>query len=363
MSQAEGHLVPAFAIRLNGQQLRGENADNISRIEVSQEPNTLDHLRLTLANDDPSFVQTIGTHRGQSLFALFKEGAEIVLSLGYGSDLTTVFDGEITAIEATFPEDGAATVDVHCHSFLHRLSRSVVTNTFVKLKDSAIAMQIGQAAGLRVQTRDSKLTHPFVLQYNQTNLEFLLERASLIGYELLANGKTLVFRPATDETDPVATLAYAAATNPLLSVSLREEVLGQGGKVTVRAVDPIKGDLILGSAAADAELEPATTQLRSGPSVSRRVFGAADHVVVDRPLASKAEADALAKSILNGRARSFVTGSGRSLGLPALRAGGVVRLQGLGQKFNGSYYVLQSTHTLSEDGYMTSFRVRRNAVG
>jgi Bacteriophage probable baseplate hub protein len=359
MSKRE--LAPDFSLMLNGTRLRGENADNISRIEVTQEPNTLDHLRLTLANDDPDFTAAIGVQQGSSLFTLFREGAEVVLSLGYESDLTKVFHGEITAIAATFPEEGPATVDVHCHSFLHRLSRGAITKTFLRLKDSAIASQIGRQMGLRVQATDSKVTHPFVLQYNQTNLEFLLERASRIGYELLADGKTLVFRLATDESAPVATLAHGDGS--LLSASLREELLGQGGKVTVRAVDPIKGELILGNAAADGMLEPAPTQARSGPSVSRRAFGAADHVIVDRPLASKAEADALARSILNGRARSFVTGSATSLGLPALRAGGVVKLEGLGKKFSGSYYVVQSTHTLSEDGYMTGFRVRRNAVG
>ena len=40
-----------------------------------------------------------------------------------------------------------------------------------------------------------------------------------------------------------------------------------------------------------------------------------------------------------------------------------MQLGGLGKQFNGSYYVVQSTHTFGEDGYLTSFRVRRNAVG
>jgi phage protein D len=359
MSPRYEHLVPAFRLVLNGQELRGESADNISRIEVTQEPNTLDHLQLTLANDDPDLPWNTGG--GPSWPTLFREGTEVELSLGYGSDLTKVFQGEVTAIAAVFAEDTASTVDVHCRSFLHRLSRSALTKTFLRQKDSAIAAQIGRQAGLRVQATDSKVQHPFVMQYNETNLEFLLERASRIGYELLVDGKTLVFRPATDQSAPVATLAHGDGL--LLSATLREELLGQGGMVTVRAVDPVRGELLLGKAAADGMLEPAPTGARSGATVSRRAFGAADHVVVDRPLASKAEADALATSILNGRARSFATGSVTSLGLPALRAGVVLKLEGLGKKFSGSYYIVQATHTLSDDGYVTGVRVRRNAVG
>jgi uncharacterized protein len=355
-------LAPAFRLMVNGVELRGERADDIIRIEVVQEPNTLDHLRLTLANDNPDFPQAIGTARGPDVFAVFREGSEVVLSLGYGDDLTQVFDGEITGVTAHFPEEGMATLEIHCHSFLHRLTRGARTKTFLNMKDSEIAATIGREAGMRVQAEDCKTKHPFVLQYNQTNLEFLLDRASRIGYELSADGKTLRFRSAGDAGSSVASLTYGSPTDSLLSVSLSEVLLGQGDKVTVRAFDPAKKIAIVGSAAS-AMLTPSPGQARSGPTVARSAFGAGENVVVDRPIASRAEADALALSILNGRARGFVTGSGRSLGLPTLKAGGVVQLGGLGKKFNGSYYVVQSTHTFGEDGYLTSFRVRRNAVG
>jgi uncharacterized protein len=358
------HLGPAFKLVVNGVELRGEQVDDIIRIEVVQEPNTLDHLRLTLANDNPDFAKaiTIGARRKPDQFRTFREGSQLVLSLGYGNQLTEVFDGEITGIAAHFPEEGTATLEIHCHSFLHRLIGSARTKTFLNSKDSSIASQIGREVGLRVRAEDSRTKHAFVLQYNQTNLEFLLDRASRIGFELLAEGKTLLFRTAGDPGSSVATLTYGSAADPLLSVSLSEELLGQGDKVTVRAVDPVKGDPIVATALT-AALSPPPGQARSGPSVAKSAFGAVENVVVDRPIASRQEADALALSILNGRARGFVTGSGRSLGLPTLKAGGVVQLGGLGKQFNGSYYVVQSTHTFGEDGYLTSFRVRRNAVG
>jgi phage protein D len=351
---------PACRIVVNGVELRGERADDISHIEVVQEPNTLDHLRLTLANDNPDFVYAIEGGAQPDLFGIFREGNAIELSLGYGSALEEVFAGEITGIVANFPESEAATIEVHCHSFLHRLIGSALTRTYLKMKDSAIAALVGREAGLRVQARDTMTRHDFVLQYNQTNLEFLLELASRNGFELLVRGKTLFFQNPGDTRAAEVTLTYGGAPDPLLSVWLKEELLGQRGKVTVRAVNQ-RGETIVGTAqSGQVDSPPPPAQL--GASIARKAFGATEAVVVDRPVASRQDAEALALSIMDGRARSFVTGSGRSLGKPALRAGGVVQLRGLGKKFSGSYYVVQSTHTLSEDGYTTSFGVQRNAV-
>ena len=349
-----GQFVPDFGIRVNGAPLHAEIAADISGVEVVQEPNTLDHLRIRLWYEDPEHVQG---SRTQDPLRVFAEGSAVELSLGYIDDLTKVFEGEVTGITAIFPGDTAPSLEVQCHSYMHRLRRSVRTKTYLKLKDSAIAAQVARGAGMSIQAKVSKVTHDFVLQYNQTDLEFLLERASRIGFELLADGKMLQFREAGD-AGTVALKLSAADT--LLSVTLREELLGQGDSVTVRGVD-MTGKAIVGKAAA-GDVTPGAA--RSGPKLSRKAFGATETLVVDRPLATKADADAFALSILNGRARAFVTGSGKSVGLPALRAGGVIELDGLGAKFNGKYYVVQSTHALAHDaGYTTSFRVRRNAVG
>ena len=353
------HFVPDSDIRVNGARLHTEIAHDIAGIELVQEPNTLDHLRISIAQAaDPGVAISLGA-RTQDPLLVFVEGSAIELSLGYVDALARVFEGEVTGVVAIFPEDGASTLEVHCHSYMHRLRRSARTKTYLKQKDTALALQLGRQAGLRVQADDSKVTHDFVLQYNQTDLEFLLERASRIGFELIADGKTLQFRKAGGTGASGPKLTYGGGSSPLLSVTLREELLGQGDSVTVRSVD-LKGKAIVGKAAAAVVTPDAA---RSAPTLSKRAFGATETFVVDRPLATKADADALAASILNGRARGFVTGSGRSIGLPSLRAGGVIELDGVGKKFNGKYYVAQSTHVVGDDGYYTSFRVRRNAVG
>ena len=58
---------------------------------------------------------------------------------------------------------------------------------------------------------------------------------------------------------------------------------------------------------------------------------------------------------------SFIQGTAETIGIPELWSGLVVELKGLGPTFNGCYYVHEATHTIDENGYGTSFVVKRNA--
>ena len=47
------------------------------------------------------------------------------------------------------------------------------------------------------------------------------------------------------------------------------------------------------------------------------------------------------------------------MGLPDLRAGRTVQIGGLGNRFNGIYFITDTTHTIGNDGYRTTFNARR----
>ena len=59
------------------------------------------------------------------------------------------------------------------------------------------------------------------------------------------------------------------------------------------------------------------------------------------------------------RQAEMVTASGTTIGLPELRAGMQVIIKGLGTRLSGIYFVLESTHTINDSGYITRFKARR----
>jgi phage protein D len=82
-----------------------------------------------------------------------------------------------------------------------------------------------------------------------------------------------------------------------------------------------------------------------------------------QPIFDQSDADAFARARFNDASLALVTGEGRMLGRPELRAGSVVKITGAGQRFSGAYYLTNVSHTYrAQGGYMTTFTGRRNAL-
>jgi phage protein D len=63
------------------------------------------------------------------------------------------------------------------------------------------------------------------------------------------------------------------------------------------------------------------------------------------------------------RANQFLKGTGRTVGVPDLRPGNSLELDGLGPRFNGRYQIEKVTHSLGGSGYTTEFEVGRANQG
>jgi phage protein D len=82
--------------------------------------------------------------------------------------------------------------------------------------------------------------------------------------------------------------------------------------------------------------------------------------VTDRPVFTEAQAREMAKDIIRKQLEGMVQASGATVGLPDLRAGRKVQISGLGPRFQGEYFISESTHTIDESGYRTRFTAKRN---
>ena len=81
-------------------------------------------------------------------------------------------------------------------------------------------------------------------------------------------------------------------------------------------------------------------------------------IITDRVVQSDAEALQAAKSELRNLAQGIVLAKGRTIGLPDLRTGVMLQINGLGKRFTGQYVVEETTHTIGDGGYTTDFTCR-----
>jgi hypothetical protein len=100
--------------------------------------------------------------------------------------------------------------------------------------------------------------------------------------------------------------------------------------------------------ALDLKVSPAFTPMGGAPS----------HVVLDDPV-TLASAPRTVLSELIPRLNRRLTASGSCIGDPRIRAGSVLRIEGVGESLGGLYRVVSATHSLDGSGYRTSFDLRK----
>jgi len=288
--------------------------------------------------------------------ALFDIGNAVVVSLGYVGTLDPVMDGEITSLELVMSDEDLPVLVVQGCDRRHRLTRGTSTCVFNDMKDSDIAAQIARAQGLVPEVVDSKTVHESVLQHAQTDLAFLHDRASAIGYEVAVAGKTLYFRPAQNAAKATLSLSTTA---DVVRFQPRLTARWQAGQVIVRGWDPDTKQAIVATASSTG-----VTSMGGmvGPAAADSAFGAATNDCVSTPVSTQQEADQLAASRMAQMALDYVEGDGECFGRSDLKPGMTVTIDGLGRRFSGSYYLVSVTHSYSaEQGYRTEFNVKRNA--
>ncbi|HKX29304.1 MAG TPA: hypothetical protein VJ302_16530 [Blastocatellia bacterium] len=288
----------------------------------------------------------------------FAVGGAVEIKLGYTSETEVIFSGEITGLEPEFVFDRLPSLTVRGYDRRHRLQRGRKTRTFTGQKDSDLAARIAREAGLTAEVKDSRVTHDYVLQANQTDLEFLWERARRIEYEVVVVDKTLFFRPVANAEGAALTLS---PENELLEFYPRLTSMGQVSEVAVRSWSVSEKQEIVGKARTGDEVSTMGGQ-KSGGQIAQGAFGAAAELVGAQPVMTQAEADQLAKARLNRFALDLIAGEGVCYGRTDLRVGKVIKIEGVGQRFSGQYYVTGTVHRYTlQRGYQTHFAVRRNA--
>lgn len=344
---------PGFKVLVGGSELPIETAVDIIDVRASDYVEGSSMFTVTFNN----------WHSEKQEFkwideALLGEGTEIEIKVGFVDNFKSLIVGEVTAIEPEFSEDEAPVLKIHGYDLLHRFRRGRKTNTFTQMKDSQIAEQIASNLNLRARVEDTQVVHDYILQNNQTDIDFLLERARRIRYEVIVRDKTLHFRKAANNKGEVVALDYGFT---LKNFYPRLSTIKQVSEVIVQGWDPKKKEAIVGQAKKGDE----TTKMagsKLGAAISEGAFFETKNVIVQKPIFSQGEATQIAKGKFNDMTVTFITGEGEAIGNVDIRAGEVIKLDKLGKRFSGLYYVTSSTHVVDQTGYTTKFTVERNAT-
>jgi phage protein D len=353
-SNGTAQLVPTFKVFINGSALPPQAQADVIEVSVHEDVSVPSMFVLRLKNWD--MIRLIVTWVDDELFGV---GNEVEVQMGYVDKVETLLIGEITSLEPEFQAGAPPTVTVRGYDRRHRLMRGRKTRSFTGMKDSDIASQIANERGLTPDPTNTAVTLDYVLQHNQTDMEFLQDRAARIGYEVAVEDKTLLFRPRQNTGSEVLTLAR---DTELLEFYPCLTTLNQVGQIAVRGWN-IKDKKPIVGQATTRHVSTTMGGTTSGPAAVNDTFGQSSAISVDHPVFTQAEADQMAVGRLNEMALTYISGEGVSIGRTNLRAGVIIQMEGLGERFSGRYYIIATVHSYTPSrGYRTAFTVRRNAT-
>jgi len=360
------YFAPAFRVEVNGTTLEADVSMNIEQVQVVSKPDTIDTFSFTIANALPKLRWT-HTSDGD----LFAQAKSVKISMGYQDQLALMIEGEITQINPSFPDGGVPSLAIEGHSLMHRLQGTNRTRTFQKTTDQQIVDQLARDAGLQSKVEDNGTQYEYLMQANQTDLEFLRERAKHLHYEVVVENKTLIFRKSQEaEEDKKYTLVWAAMpkaqldgpkTLPLISCNLNMNTLAPPTKVEVRGYD-VKNKKAFVSQAGSSDQTSKMSGKQTGADVAASFQRDRQHTHVVSTFQSQQEVDDAAKARYNNKAMDLVSGGVSTIGTPDLRAGQIVQLRGVGLRFDGNYRIEEATHSIGSSGYQTSLNLKRNSV-
>ncbi|MCP5013272.1 MAG: phage late control D family protein [Aestuariibacter sp.] len=347
-------LAATITIGSSNNSLSAQAVEDIRAITVLDDVTAPSMFTLELDNWDGAAAAPSWSDDKNTFFP----GQKVSISLGYvGQQLAVpIIEGEITSLEPIF-RPTPSTMIVRGYDLRHRLLRGRKTKTFTNVMDSAMAQKIIGAAGVAVQATASNVVHPYVVQHNQTDFAFLQERANRIGFELVAKGKTILFRPRPIDKQAEITLTLGT---DIIEFTPRLTTMAQVSEVVVKGWDITKKAAIVGTAKSGKEKAALGATL--GPKATNSAFGSTSASFTNSPVFNQAEADQMAIGRFNEMALDYIGGEGICRGRSDLKAGTIVAIEGMGDRYSGSYYITSVKHIWIKGGdYQLYFTYKRNA--
>jgi uncharacterized protein len=384
--------VPRFEIKIAGVNLPLDVLRDVEQVTYKDNVKELDSFEVTVNNWDAEAqdFKYVGAETADSLaknplHLLFNPCRHNVdVFMGYGENLSLMVTGNFTTLEPNFSASAAPTLNVRGLNILHKLRRKQFSYAWNDEKSSKIAKSFETLPDPSDRTKkrfplpveidpnsiekEEKIT--YLAQNNQYDIDFLLALARRVGYVVfvkeeerekkrVVKQRRLYFGPS-DAKQPDSPKTFELKWGiSLMDFKPTLSTANQIKSVTVHGWNRSTKKPITGQ----ASLDNPKLKLNRDLYKQLETCDAREERVVDEPVFTQKEADERARAILLERGKDLVKAGGTCVGLPELRAGRRVRIAGLGARFSGEYFITDTTHTISDGGYITKFNARREEQG
>ena len=311
------------------------HAYSVMNIVVEKEINRIPTARIILLDGNPSSQEFELSNQD-----LFLPGKEIEIKAGYHSDETTIFKGIVIKHSLKIRTSQSFLI-VECKDKAVKMTIGRKSKYFYDSKDSDILGEIIGTYGLQNDVEATTVQQKELVQYNVSDWDFCVTRAQANGKVLIVDdGKISVKKPDASQAE-VETVSFGAT---MLDFDAEMDARNQFQKVTsygwnaadqellkMEANDPavsLNGNVSYNDLAAVIGLS--NLELKNGG------------IYPDVALQAWADAKALFNQFSKTRGRV------KFQGIPAVKPNTTLKLEGVGDRFNGKVYISAIRHQITE---------------
>lgn len=378
-------FAPAFRIKLNGQDTGRELIADVLELSFTDDLENIDSFEFVLHDWDaarlrPKFSspwdesgQPLTLTEGGPPIPVFEPGAEVSLFMGYTEEgeLPLIMQGEVVSLTPAFPASGPPTCRVRALDAFQRGLQKIHVEGNYSGTAKAIVDQLCRENDVTVQWSnvEEEGSEEEDLDIEGILYDEIQKRAQAYGLSMMtvpaadesSDPSLFLSAPSADTSPPVADFIWGRT---LVSFAPVLSAKGQVAEVIVRGGDPDAdgdGRIEVSKTWSDIGLSPSALGPASQTSIDDTVRGLSEIIKPD-DIRTEADATRAALAHLRAMAATLITGSGVSIGLPTLRAGRTVTLAGLGARFDGTWRLTQTTHSIAGAGYTTAFTARKEVL-
>lgn len=332
-------------------------------LEYDDNERKADRLRVTLDNWDLAHFDD----------PIFKKGNIIEVQWGYPGNMSPPRAVKITKIRG------------FQRLTIEGLDKGTVMNTkgrpdqaYENQTHAQIAQTVAERNGYGPEQQfiqDSGIVYPCRTQGRLTDAQYMRKLAHKDGYEFYIDFDGFHFHERVIGQDPVRRFVwYNAAQNrdAVLSIEVKNDVYAKPARVKVKCIDPDTKEVCEGTGSNEdtkrdgsgeiAEFFIAVEEFKDALEFSQKNAGD-----WERPHAAQGETGAAsAKNEADKRFRKAeqvaVKMAMTVIGDPALIAKTMVRVEGVGKRLTGNYYVRAAKHAVSASGYTTALDLISNGT-
>ena len=284
-------------------------------------------------------------------------GMKVTISLGYVKSKKEVFFGYVDSYTVSYTSSQQPQIVVTALDGMGILMSGGARVDFGKKKTTEIVKELlGECVSAGFVNKITVDTLPeFKTQ--------LMKETSCSNYDFLSQIAEMSFMNFCVINGDMLFTNLMKNTSPIIELTLGRELLEYSRTVSVTKNS-------VGSVTVISNGTPDKKEVRgkadkpgsfgdSGKTAAEKVKGlnkTERHIRMNF-LQSEKECKDMAQNILNYMNLGFSGGIGKSVGLPEIIPGRFIKLKGIDDKSDGSYFISEVTQTLSEDGYTTEFEL------